>query len=205
VRWLRHLGVPERELVLLGSADAVVMPWITAVGAAIAVALISGLGSSSYVEHDVVFLALAPLVPVLAVLAAFDATECLREVSAATPYSKLRLALVRATTALLVAVPTMVVLGSVVPVLEPLAFVWLLPALALTASALVLLTWMTTRVVGAVVGSLWLGFACVTGGAGHLDLVTAEIPQLVFAGAGVALVAVLALRTSSRRLLGGDR
>jgi hypothetical protein len=204
VRWLRALGVPERELVLLGSADAVVVPWVTAVGAAIAVTLISGLGSSHYLHHDVMFLALAPLVPVLAVLAAFDATESLREVSAATPYSKLRLALVRATTALVVAVPTMVVFGTVVPVLEPLAFLWLLPALALTTSALVLLTWLPARVVGTVLGLAWILFAGGVGGVGRIDMITSAVPQVGFACAGVALVALLAVRTSSRRLLGGD-
>jgi hypothetical protein len=204
VRWLRRLGAPERELVLLASADAVVVPWITAVGAALAVTLISGLGGTRPLPHDVLFVALAPLVPVLAVLAAFDATESLREVSAATPYSKLRLCLGRATAALAVAVPTMVALGLLVPVLEPLAFLWLLPALALTASALVLLTWMPVRVVGSVLGLAWATFALVVGGVGRLDLVTTAIPQAVFACAAVGLVALLAIRTSSRQLLGGD-
>jgi hypothetical protein len=174
------------------------------VGAAVAVALISGLGSSVYADHDVLFVALAPLVPVLAVLAAFDATESMREVSAATPYSKLRLCLIRATAALAVAVPTMVAFGLVVPVLEPLAFLWLLPALALTSAALVLLTWMPARVTGAVLGLAWVSFAIGVGGNGRLDLVTAATSQVLFAGAGMSLVALLAVRTSSRRLLGGD-
>ncbi|MCW2497824.1 zf-HC2 domain-containing protein [Jatrophihabitans sp.] len=204
VQWLGRLGVPEHELVLLGSADAVLVPWVTAVGAALAVALISGLGSAVYLSHDVLFVALAPLVPVLAVLAAFEATETLREVSAATPYSKLRLCLIRATTALSVAVPTMMALGLLVPVLEPLAFLWLLPALVLTTSALVLLTWMPARVVGAVLGLAWMSIAFTAGGVGRLDLVTAAIPQVVFAGVGAALVGLLVLGTSGGRLLGGE-
>src|ERR1700709_1969079 len=176
VRWLRALGVPERELVLLGSADAVVVPWVTAVGAAIAVTLISGLGSSHYLHHDVMFLALAPLVPVLAVLAAFDATESLREVSAATPYSKLRLALVRTTAALVVAVPVTTAIGLAVPGLGSLAFSWLLPGLGLTTSALVLLTWLSPRVVGGVLAIAWALFAGSAGRADRLELVQAASP-----------------------------
>lgn len=204
VRWLRRLGVPEHELVVLGSAEAVLVPWAAAVGAALAVALVAGLGSAYYTHYDVLFVALAPLVPVLALVAAFDATESLREVSAATPYSKLRLSLIRATTALAVAVPVMLALGLLVPGLEPLAFVWLLPALALTTSALVLLTWLDPRVVGGVLALAWTSFAGVAGGVGRIDLITSSVPQSVFACTGVALIAVLAVRTSSRSLLGGD-
>jgi hypothetical protein len=204
VRWLRALGVPERELVLLGSADALLGPWITAVGAALAVAVISGLGSTSPLGSGVLFMALAPLVPVLAVVAAFDATESLREVSAATPYSKLRLCLSRTTAALAVAVPVMLALGLLVPALEPLAFLWLLPALALTSSALVLLTWLPARLVGTVLALAWISFAVSVGGAGGIDMITSAVPQVGFACAGAALVALLAVRTSSRRLLGGD-
>ena len=205
VRWVGRLGVPEHELVLLGSADAVVLPWVTAVGAAITVALISGLGSVAYLPHDVLFIALAPLVPLLAVLAAFDATESLREVSAATPYPKLRLGLTRATVALAVAVPAMVALGLVVPPLEAYAFLWLLPALALTTSALVLLTWLPPRVVGTVLGLAWLSFASCAGGVGRLDLVTAAIPQVVFGAVALLLVALFVAGTSGRTLLRGER
>jgi hypothetical protein len=205
VRWLRRLGVPEDELVLLGAADAVLLPWATAVGAALAVALISGLASADdFSYYDVLFLALAPLVPVLAVVAAFDATESLREVSAATPYSKLRLTLIRATIALAVAVPVTMAIGLLVPGLESLAFAWLLPSLGLTASALVLLTWMAPRVAAGLVTGAWLLFAAGAGGTGRLDLITTVTPQVLFGCTGVALVAVLAVRTSTWTLLGGD-
>jgi hypothetical protein len=204
VRWLRRLGVPEHELVLLGSVDGLVVPWVTAVGAALAVALLSGLASAYYTHYDVLFVVLAPLVPVLAVVAAFDVTESLRELSAATPYSKLRLTLLRATAALVVAVPVMMALGLLIPDLEPLAFVWLLPALALTISALVLLTWMAPRVVGGVLGVAWTVLAGSVGSVGRIDVFTSSISQAVFACAAAVLAAVLVTRTSSRSLLGGD-
>lgn len=203
LRWLRRLGVPEDELVLLGTADAVLLPWLTAVGAALAVALISGLGATAAATYDTLFLASAPLVPVLAVVAAFDTTDSLREVSAATPYSKLRLALLRTTAALVVAVPVTTAIGLVVPGLESLAFTWLLPGLGLTTSALVLLTWLPPRVVGGAVALAWAVFAGSAGRADRLDLITAATAQVLFACAGLALAAVLAVRTSSWKLLGG--
>jgi hypothetical protein len=203
LRWLRRLGVPEHELVLLGAADAVVLPWVTAVGAALAVALVSGL-AGGYTSHDALFLASAPLVPVLAVVAAFEATESLRETSAATPYSKLRLALLRTTAALLVAVPVTMAIGLLVPHLQAMAFVWLLPALGLTALALVLLTWLSPRAAAGVVLPGWALLSGCAGGTGRLDLITTAVPQALFGCAAVVLTVLFVVRTSSWRLLGGD-
>ena len=205
LRWLRRLGVPEDELVLLGAASAVLLPWLTAVGGALTVALLSGLGGAALGNYDALFLASAPLVPVLAVVAAFDPTESLREVSAATPYSKLRLALLRTAAALAVALPVTMAIGLLVPQLEALAFAWLLPGLVLTTSALVLLTWTAPWTAATVVGGAWLLFSGGAGWAGRLDLVTAAAPQVLFAVATAALAAALVGRTSGWTLRGGNR
>ena len=202
LRWLRRLGMPEHELVLLGAADAVMLPWVTAVGAALACALVSGL---SPLRGGTAFLGLAPLIPLLAVMAAFDATESLREVSAPTPYSKLRLALLRTTAAMAVAVPVTTVIGLVIPHLHLLAFAWLVPGLALTSTALALLTWLPPRVVGGVLASLWIVGVGMAGGADRLDLVTAPWSQAVLATAAAVSTGAFVLRTTNWRLTGGKR
>ena len=141
LRLLRRLGVPAQDLVAVSAADSLLVTWATAVGFAVLSACLVGLLGLDPVDQDAAFLALSPLVPVLAVVAAYDALDPLREVALATAYSKLRLALLRATAALGVAVPATLAIGYVVPHLHDVALVWMAPALGLTTGVLALLTW----------------------------------------------------------------
>lgn len=200
LRWLTRLGVPEDELVLLGAADAVMLPWVSAVAAALVCGLLSGVSSG---HQHAVFLALAPLVPLLAVVAAFEATEDLREISAPTPYSKLRLALLRATTALAVALPVTALIGLVITPVQELTFAWLLPGLALTCTALVGLTWLQPWAVGVGLSAAWAGFVALMSRMGHLELLTGPGAQASLAATAALLAAVFVARLTSWRLMGG--
>jgi len=148
---------------------------------------------------------MAPLVPVLAVAAAYDALDPLRELTAPTPYSTLRLALLRATASLAVALPVTAAIGLVVPGLQDLAWVWLAPSFGLTLAALVLLTWWEAPVAAAMVCAVWVGSVVVVRTRGTVDVLTAPVAQVAFAAAGIALAATLVLRTSTLRIQGGDR
>ncbi len=108
---MRRLGVAPDDVVVVSAADAFLVPWAVAVGFAVVSACVVGLAGLGPASRDAAFLALAPLVPVLAVVASYDALDPLREVMAPTPYSKLRLALLRATAALAVAVPATMAIG----------------------------------------------------------------------------------------------
>jgi hypothetical protein len=202
-RWLgalRRLGVPDDDLVILSTASLLV-PWATAVGAALACAMLTGF-APRYQEST--FLLIAPVIPVLAVVASYDSTDSLREVAVPTPYSKFRLALLRTVAALAVAVPATMAIGLLVPGLEPLAFRWLLPALGLTLAALVLLTWLTAWVTGGVVCAAWVAVVATVGRADEVDALTTTTAQAGFAVAAAALAVVFLIRTSTLRLLGGD-
>lgn len=198
-RLLRRLGVPEGDAVLLG-AEGLAVPWSISVGGALACAMVSGVMPR---YQDTSFLLLAPLVPVLAVIALYDASEPLRELIAGTPYRRLRLALLRTTAALAVALPVTVAVGMLVPGLEDLAFVWLLPGLALASSALVLLTWLSPWPAGGLVCGTWL--VVVLGlGSSEVGVLTEAVAQVGFAALAALMVAVLVLRSSTVRLLGGS-
>lgn len=202
-RWLRplrRLGVPDDDLVVLSTASLLV-PWALAVGGALACAMLAGLAPR---YQDTAFLLLAPLIPVLAVVAAYDSTDPLREVSAPTPYSKVRLALLRTVAALVVAVPATMAIGLLIPGLESLAFRWLLPALGLTLAALVLLTWLTAEVAGGAVCLAWVVAVATVGRTHEVDLLATAAAQAGFASAAAVLAAVFLIRTSTLRLLGGD-
>ena len=203
-RVLRRLGVREDDLVVVSAADSLLVPWALAVGFAVACACIVGLAGLGTASRNAVFLAMAPLVPVLAIVASYDALDPLREVAAPTPYSKLRLAMLRATASLAVALPSTAAIGLVVPGMEGLAWWWLAPSLGLTLGTLVLLTWWEAQVAGAMVASLWVGAVAVTRVSGPVDVLVGPAVQGAFVATSVVLAAALILRTSTLRLPGGE-
>jgi hypothetical protein len=205
LRLLQRLGVRGDDLVLLSAAESLLVPWAAAVGFAIACACLVGFAGLDPVNRDAVFLAMAPLAPVLAVVVSYDALDPIREVTAPTPYSKLRLALLRAAASLVVALPATAAIGLVIPGMDDFAFVWLAPSLGLTLAALVLLTWWEAPVAGAMVASLWVGAVVVVRTNGTVDVLTVPVAQAAFAAAGFVLAAALFLRTSTLRLQGGEQ
>ncbi|HET8988613.1 MAG TPA: zf-HC2 domain-containing protein, partial [Humibacillus sp.] len=75
-RSLRRLGVPESDVVLIGGFTGLPITWALSVGAAIVCAVVGvGIQADRQVFY---YLAVAPLIPVLAVAVAFDALDPLR-------------------------------------------------------------------------------------------------------------------------------
>jgi hypothetical protein len=142
------------------------------------------------------FLVLAPLVPVLAVVATYDATDPFRELTEASPFSKLRLALLRTSAALTAAIPLTVAVALIVPAVRGYFAAWLLPGLALTVAALILLTWLTAWVACAVAGAAWIAATSVVAGSGGIDAIATTAGQLCFAVA-VVVLAALFVRTGT--------
>jgi hypothetical protein len=203
-RAMRRLGVRPDDAVVVSVADAFMLPWAVAVGFAVVSACVVGLAGLGPAGRDAAFLALVPLIPVLAVVASYDALDPVREVVAATPYSKLRLALLRSAAALAVAVPVTMTIGFVVPNMEDLALAWLAPSLGLTLGALVLLTWFEAWVTGALLASAWVTVVVLLRTGDRVGALTTPFAQVAFlVGAGV-LALTLVLRTSTLRLQGGE-
>jgi hypothetical protein len=203
-RAMRRVGVRPDDAVVVSAADTFLLPWAVAVGFAVVSACVVGLAGLGPAGRDAAFLALAPLAPVLAVVASYDALDPVREVMAATPYSKLRLALLRATAALVVAVPVTMTIGLVVPHMDDLAFAWLAPSLGLTAAALVLLTWFEAWVTGALMASAWVTVVALLRTGDQVDALTTPFGQGAFVVAAGVLALALVLRTSTLRLQGGE-
>jgi Putative zinc-finger len=199
---LRCLGVEEDELTLLVSGDALRMSWAAALGTALVGLIASGLSSPAY--QDTLFLLFAPLVPVAAVLAAYNVTDSLRELTDATPFSKFRLALLRTSLALAAAVPLTVSASLLAPALQPLAAVWLLPGLGLTVGTLLLLTWLTAEAAGGAVGVAWTAAIVTLHSAGRIDQLAAATTQVAFAILAIGFGALLAARTSTSLIRRND-
>jgi hypothetical protein len=194
LRWLRRAGAPEADTVVIGASDGLSLSWAVAVGAALACAMLAGLAPR---YQDVWFLLLAPLVPVLAVLAAFDATDTLRELVAPTPYSKLRTAIVRTAAAVAVAIPVTLGVGLVLPGLGHLAFVWLLPGLVMTCTALVLITWLTAWQTGGALAVAWTVAVLALARLDTLSLLWSPTAQATFAVGAALMIVVLVHRTTT--------
>jgi hypothetical protein len=205
LRLAQRLGVRPDDLVVVSAADSLLLPWALAVGMAVACACIVGLAGLGPLNQHTVFLAMAPLAPVLAVVASYDAVDPLREVTVTTPYSKLRLALLRASAALAVALPATLAIGLLVPDLRDLTFVWLLPSLGLTLAGLVALTWLDASRSGALIGTAWLTLVLLLRADDRVDLLTSSTAQAGCVAAAILMALAFVLRTSTLRLQRGFR
>jgi hypothetical protein len=204
LRLLRRTGVPTDHLVLVSAADSLLLPWAAAVGFALLSACVVGLAGLSPANQDAAFLALTPLVPVLAVAMAYDALDPLREVCLTTPYSKLRLALLRASATLAVAVPATLAIGLVVPGMQDLAFAWLLPSLGLTTGHQVLRTWFEAPLAGSLTAGSWLAVVFGIRSGWDVQWLASPSAQLSCVALALVLGALLLVRTSTLRLQGGE-
>jgi hypothetical protein len=190
-RMLRRLRVPEVDVVVLRASGNLVLALAVAVAASLSFAL-----AAAQLSHDrqqVAWLAIAPLLPALLVAGAYDSTDPVREVAEATPYSKLRVALLRTLVAVAGAVPLVVVM-SLVPDIDLSVVAWLLPALAVTSVLLVLLTRLPAVVSVASVATVWLLGVAALGVEHQVDQVTAPLGQALSVVVAVACALVLVRR-----------
>ena len=160
-RLLVRCGVAEHTARLLVATPALRTSWLLAVvtvlGAAVAAAhLADG-------EHRTwMFLAVAPLLPVAGVAAAYGPrTDPTYEISMAAPMSGFRLLLLRVTAVQAVTVAIALVASLALPELA-LAAGWLLPALALALVSLALSAQVGPVTASAIAAAGWIGFVVGT-------------------------------------------
>jgi Putative zinc-finger len=190
-RLLRWLHVPEVDVVVLRASANLVVALAVAVTAALAFAL--GAAQLSHDRQQLAWLAIAPLLPALLVAGAYDSTDPIRELADATPYSKLRMALLRSLVAVLGAVPLVLVMG-LVPEIDVSVVAWLLPALAVASVLLVLLTRLSAAASVGAVAVVWVLAVAALGAGDQLDQVTAPLGQSLSLLVAVACALVLARR-----------
>ena len=202
LRILMRLGLSDADTgVVRGSTHGLYRPWVASVGGALAFALLAATLADRFQLAAV--LLIAPLVPVLAVLVAYDGTDPLRAVAATTPLSQLRVMLLRTLAAAGTAVPLTLAVTLIVPGLAGFAAVWLLPALLLTVLALTLLSWFPARVTGALVAGAWVVFVLGLRTAGSLEASRNAGTQLLFLAAAAFAAALLVARARAARPSGG--
>jgi hypothetical protein len=201
VRLLQKAGLRETDGVVLSVSSPLHLTWVLAfvvtLGFTLAAALLGG------ESGRLVFVTIAPLVPVLGVVWAFDSTDPLRGLMATTPYSKFRLSLLRTWVVCVAAVPTTIGLGLLLPGSGRIAVAWLGPALALTTIGLLLLSWWDARHTAAALVIAWLTVIVLLRMRDQADLAVQAPLQVVYAAVTLAAVALLLVRLTQSRVPGG--
>ena len=199
-RALLALRVPEPTARLMAATPVLRWAWFAAVGLVLVMA--AGAGAKEWQPGDqlAVFLALAPIVPVLGVALAYGPhSDRAYEVTVATPLSGPRLILLRTITVVVAAavLSLMAVLTS--PTAGWLRIAWLLPALATTAAALALGAYVGLRRAAIAVGLAWLALVIIV--AQVNDDATAPFRAVgQVAAAAVAVLGGAVLLVGRRRL-----
>jgi hypothetical protein len=168
-RWLGRLGAPGHVTRLVVATPALRRAWYLS----IAIAVVVGLGAAQPDDRASLFalVILAPALPVLGVALAYGpSADPMYEAQLATPMRGLRLVAIRAVTVLVVAVVAVGVPAVMAPATRPVAFVWLLPALALTSASLALMTWLPPRRAAAIVAAVWFGVVVIAQAASSAEL-----------------------------------
>jgi hypothetical protein len=157
VEWLiLVVRVPPHLARLLAATPSLRLSWLSAVVMALAFCVAAAYGGQGE-RAQLVFLVVAPLLPVAGVAAAFSpAADPAAELSLASPYGGFRLLFVR-TVAVTAATATLAAVAAVaLPGLDLLAAAWLVPALALSAACLAVGTFARPVTAAATVAVVWV-------------------------------------------------
>lgn len=207
-RLLCRLGLPEHRARLLAATPALRASWLGATAAVLSFAVLaayaSGGVSSGLGSHAVLgFLAVAPVLPVLAVATAYGPRlDRLHEISDTTPLAGPALVLWRASAVLVVSIGMGALASVFLPAHGWLAVAWLLPALALCLASLALATVVPSQVTAPLLAVGWLVAVAAIGTRDERGDVFGGYAQIVYLLVALAASAVLAARR--RRLDPGE-
>jgi hypothetical protein len=190
---LRRLGLDPALARLVAATPALTSSWLTGVAAALAF----GVLAAHHGERGLLlFLALAALLPLAGVAAAFGPRlDPAYELSVAAPMSGVRLLLLRAVAVLVTTIALAAIAALALPGVGWSAAAWLLPSLALTGAGLALATYLAPAVALGAVGATWIAVVLAAGaGGGDALAVFGRPAQAAFAALAAGSLAVLGRR-----------
>jgi len=187
-RVLVRFGVSDALARLLAATPSLTLSWLGAVALALGFSVVAAYGSE---RGWLIFLALAPLLPLAGVAAAYGPwLDPVYELSLASPLGSFRLLLVR-TVAVLATTTVLAGAASLaLPQLDWRMGAWLLPALGITALSLALASAFPLLWAAGGLGFLWISLVSLTATASDDRYVAFRAPTQVFFAA-LTLVAVL--------------
>jgi hypothetical protein len=200
-RVLIRLGLRAGDAVVVGAAPVLRIAWSAGLAAVLGFILVASLVGDDHARA--LFLALAPLLPVAGVAAAYGpSVDPSYELGLAAPYRMIRLVLLRSAAVLLAAVPITVAAGLLLPLDGATGVLWVLPALAFTLVVLGAGSWVDPWTAAVAVGTGWVTAVAVSARLGDVLAVLAPFALVGYVVLIVAGALVLALGTPAWRLDG---
>ena len=181
---LVRLGTPDHLARLLAATPSLTLSWFGAV----AISLAFAVAAAHQGERGVfLFLALAPLLPLAGVAAAYGAAlDPTYEIGLASPIRSFRLLLIRAVAVLATTTTLVGAAALALPQLDWRAAAWLLPALGLILLSLVLATFISAVAAFGSVAFAWLSVVM-------LSWTVADDTFVAFRGAAQIVFLILTL------------
>ncbi|KGN33792.1 membrane protein [Knoellia sinensis KCTC 19936] len=208
-RVLIRLGLTDRDAVLVRSAPTARGAWLLGILLCLVFAILAAAAGGE--GATLLFLWTAPLVPVLAVSTAFgqDADPSW-EIVVASPFSPLRLVLLRSVAVIATALPLSALAGALLPGPAWQAVAWLVPSLAGVALTLALATWWPVARAAAGVAIAWIVVSGTvvaqgrraSGGQATIDLLAGGVLP-IYVLIALAAAVVVALRSDRLSQMGG--
>jgi hypothetical protein len=192
-RILLRCGVSDHVARLLAATPSLTLSWFAAIAAALAFA---GAAAQWSERGVLLFLALAPLLPLAGVAAAYGpALDPSYEIGVAAPIRSFRLLLIRSAAVLVSTTALTAVAALALPGLDWRVAAWLLPALGLTTASLALATYVSPPAAFGWLAFLWIAVITLTSAAAQDDFVAFRAPgQTAFLIATIGAAVVVARR-----------
>ena len=195
-RVLRGLGVSDHVARLLAATPSLSLSWLSAVSAVLAFAVAAAYAGDG---GRLLFLVVAPLVPLAGVAAAYGpGIDPTYEIALAAPIRGQRLLLIRTTAAVAAGMALTGIAALALPGLDWTAAAWLLPALALSVCGLALSSaWPSVWVFGGL-AVVWIGGVAATQAFAARPGALFDLPaQLAYCALGAISLGVLAARRTA--------
>jgi hypothetical protein len=159
-RVLRRLGVSDLNVPLITATPALRRSWLAAMVVALLFALNAASGSATGdVDRIVVFLTIAPLIPLMGVALAFGrGVDPTHDLVVAAPRDTFAVFLIRVVTVVATSVAVLAFSSLLLRSGGLYRAAWLLPSLAVTSATMALGTRLEPRRAAALVATAWIGF-----------------------------------------------
>ena len=191
-RLLAAIGVSDQVARIVAASPSLRRSWLGAIGAA---TLLAAWSASAEPRLVPALLIVAPIAPVGGVALAYGPwADPMYEVIQATPTSGFRVLLVRTAAALVASGALLGLISLAVPSSDLAAGAWVLPALALSVSSLMLATFLSLLRAAVLVTIGWLAVVVLANVAGDTDRLFGGTGQLAFFGTAVGASLVLVRR-----------
>jgi hypothetical protein len=189
-RLMLRFGVADHTARLLAATPALRLSWLAAVASTLVLT-----ATLAHLARPVVFLAVAPLLPLIGVAVSFGPrVDPTYEMALVAPMHTFRLMLLRSV-AVLSATTTLTALASLaLPDYGLVALSWFLPALAVTLTSLALSARLGPTVAAGSVGVVWLALVVSTLGLGAGGALVFALPGQLALAVAAALAGVVMVR-----------